>query len=147
MHHLFRPQGRWLFQWRRLSEGWVAAARRRATRQRHGHGLSRRSSNPRSGRDCRRQAARYQRRENHHQDSRSADFLGRCAAAAFCLAGAGCARVMARSLAHHLSRGPRSRESSSESSFELGLGAGQRRDRDHARIGPARGVGDPWKSL
>ena len=37
--------------------------------------------------------------------------------------------------ADHLSRGPRPRESSSESGFELGLEAGQRRDCDHARIG------------
>ncbi len=69
------PEGRRIFQGRRLSFRGLAAAGGRATRQRDGHRLSRRSADARGGRDCRRQATLNQGREDDHKDSGAADFL------------------------------------------------------------------------
>ena len=76
---------------------------------------ARRSADARCRRDARRQAPADQGRARHHEDSGAADLLRRCAAAARSARGPDGARRLARRAAHSLSRGPRSRESPSES--------------------------------
>ena len=75
------PSGDGYFQGDDYPDGRLAAAGRRAARQRDGYRLSRRSADARRRRDRGCEAAGHQRREDHHQDSRAADFLRRRAAA------------------------------------------------------------------
>ena len=98
----------------------LAAARRRAARQRDGYRLSRRSADSGRRRDSGCEAARHQRRQDDHENSGAADFVRRCAAVARSAAGPGRSGRLARRLADHLSRRPRPRASASESRFELG---------------------------
>jgi len=122
---LFRPKDT-DFQRRRLSKG-VETARRRATRQRHGHGLSWRSSNARSWRYCGRQAPRHQRRQDPYKIPVlpiSWEMLCLCFRLAGPVApenGAAVCRLPIMSVPPG--------ESSPESRFQLGLEAGQRCDR------------------
>ena len=77
------------------SGGWRPSTGR-AARQRHGHGLSGRSVDAGRRRDHGCEAPRDERGEDPDQDSRAADLLRGCAAAAVRAQGAGGAGVMAR---------------------------------------------------
>ena len=85
--------------------GWRMAVReRRATRQRHGYGLPRRSLDPGRRRNRKCQAAGAQGREDHHRHSGTADFIRRCSAASLGAQGPGGAGEMAGRAADDLSR-------------------------------------------
>src|SRR6185369_9635009 len=76
MPNLFRSRRRRLCAGRRFPQRRLAPARRRTTRQRHGHAsLSRRSAHTRRRRHERRETPRPERCKDHHQDSRAAHFL------------------------------------------------------------------------
>src|SRR5271163_3346303 len=108
LHHLFGSARRRIFPGRRLSRGRLAAARRRATRQRDGYGLSRRSAHTWRGRDARCKTPGDQRCQDHYENSRAANFLRRCAAAAFRAARSGGAGKWRGGLGitYHIGPGP-----------------------------------------
>ena len=84
MPHLFRTKRRRLHPRRRFPARPHAQSRRRAARQRHGFrfGQSRRSAHAWHWCHTRGEAAVAEGSKEHHQDSRSADLLRRCAALA-----------------------------------------------------------------
>ena len=144
--HLLGPEGRWLRSGRRVPAGTLAADGRGATRQRDGHaGLSRRSAHARRRSHEGREAAVPPAGADDHQDSRAADLVRRCAAAARRGWRAYRARRLARRARDHLPRRPRAREGAPAGEVRLGHEDAVRRDRPHPRLRRAGRVDHPWQ--
>src|SRR5439155_1745706 len=80
-----------------------------------------------------------------HQDSRAADLVRRCAAAARRARRAYRARRLARRAQDHLPRRPRAREGAPAGEVRLGHEDAVRRDRPHPRLRRAGRVDHPWQ--
>ena len=134
-------------RWRRFSEGPDAPVAGRAARQRRRHAdLSRRSVDAGRRRDERREATRAYRCEDAHENTDSADFLRRCAAAARRTARSGSSGGVARRIADHVQIRSRSREGAPARQIRLEPQDDQRRDREDSGHHRSGSMGDSRQS-